>query len=69
MDNGPGISEENQKNLFEPFFTTEHTGTGLGLYLCREICEANKTNIKHIASDHLADNLGTCFSLNFPKVN
>jgi two-component system sensor histidine kinase PilS (NtrC family) len=68
MDNGPGISKEHQKNLFEPFFTTEHTGTGLGLYLCREICEANKASIKHIASDHLADNLGTCFSLNFAKV-
>jgi two-component system sensor histidine kinase PilS (NtrC family) len=69
MDNGAGISEENQKNLFEPFFTTEHSGTGLGLYLCREICEANKASIKHIASDHLAENLGTCFSLNFAKVN
>ena len=68
MDNGAGISEENQKNLFEPFFTTEHTGTGLGLYLCREICEANKASIKHIASDHLAENLGTCFSLDFSRV-
>ena len=68
MDNGAGISEENQKKLFEPFFTTEHTGTGLGLYLCREICEANKASIKHISSDHLAGDLGTCFSLNFAKV-
>jgi two-component system sensor histidine kinase PilS (NtrC family) len=68
MDNGSGISKEHQKNLFEPFFTTEHTGTGLGLYLCREICEANEASIKHIASDHLAENLGTCFSLNFAKV-
>jgi len=68
MDNGPGISEDNQKKLFEPFFTTEHTGTGLGLYLCREICEANKASIKHIASGHLAEDLGTCFSLNFAKV-
>jgi two-component system sensor histidine kinase PilS (NtrC family) len=67
MDNGPGISKEHQKNLFEPFFTTEHTGTGLGLYLCREICEANNASIKHIVSDHLAENLGTCFSLNFAK--
>jgi two-component system sensor histidine kinase PilS (NtrC family) len=68
MDNGPGISKEHQKNLFEPFFTTEHTGTGLGLYLCREICEANNARIKHLASDPLAENLGTCFSLNFAKV-
>lgn len=69
MDNGPGISEENQKNLFEPFFTTEHSGTGLGLYLCKEICEANKARIKHIPSKYLADNLGTCFKLSFSKVN
>jgi two-component system sensor histidine kinase PilS (NtrC family) len=69
IDNGAGISEENQKNLFEPFFTTEHSGTGLGLYLCREICEANKAHIKHIASDHLADITGTCFCISFAKVN
>ncbi|MGK0248116.1 MAG: two-component system sensor histidine kinase PilS (NtrC family) [Oleispira sp.] len=68
MDNGPGISKEHQKNLFEPFFTTEHTGTGLGLYLCREICAANNASIKHLASDQSAKNLGTCFSLNFAKV-
>jgi two-component system sensor histidine kinase PilS (NtrC family) len=68
MDNGSGISEDNQKNLFEPFFTTEHSGTGLGLYLCREICEANKASIKYIASDHLDEYLGTCFSLNFASV-
>ena len=69
MDNGAGISTENQKNLFEPFFTTEHTGTGLGLYLCREICEANKANIKHISSEHLIDIAGTCFCINFAKVS
>jgi len=69
IDNGAGINTENQKNLFEPFFTTEHTGTGLGLYLCREICEANKANIKHIASEHLIDITGTCFCINFAKVS
>lgn len=69
MDNGAGISEENQKNLFEPFFTTEHSGTGLGLYLCREICEANQSHIKHIASNHLDDITGTCFCINFTKVD
>ena len=69
MDNGAGISAENQKNLFEPFFTTEHSGTGLGLYLCREICEANQSHIKHIASNHLDDITGTCFCINFAKVD
>lgn len=36
-DTGPGISPEDQKHLFEPFFTTRPDGTGLGLALCREI--------------------------------
>lgn len=38
-DNGPGIAEELQEQVFEPFFSTkkEGEGTGLGLYLCRNI--------------------------------
>lgn len=69
VDNGSGISEENQKNLFEPFFTTEHSGTGLGLYLCREICEANEAHIKYIPNTKITENMGSCFCLNFAKVN
>ena len=36
-DTGPGISAEDSRHLFEPFFTTRPEGTGLGLALCREI--------------------------------
>lgn len=39
-DNGPGIEESHREKIFEPFFTTRRTGTGLGLYLCREILES-----------------------------
>ena len=41
IDNGAGVSAENQLHLFEPFFTTESSGTGLGLYVARELAQAN----------------------------
>jgi len=34
--------------LFEPFFTTFSSGTGLGLYIAREICEANGASLDYI---------------------
>ncbi|KZZ68289.1 PAS domain-containing sensor histidine kinase, partial [Oleiphilus sp. HI0128] len=48
IDQGEGVSEENSHHLFEPFFTTESQGTGLGLYLSREICEANQAHLDYI---------------------
>ncbi|MFV1872080.1 MAG: sensor histidine kinase [Oleiphilus sp.] len=48
IDQGPGISSDNCKHLFEPFFTTESQGTGLGLYLSREICEANQAQLDYL---------------------
>lgn len=47
IDYGAGISDENGKHLFEPFFTTENTGSGLGLYICKELCEANQAIISY----------------------
>jgi two-component system sensor histidine kinase PilS (NtrC family) len=41
MDDGAGIDTETAQKLFEPFFTTDSGGTGLGLYIARELCEAN----------------------------
>lgn len=41
IDKGPGIPEENQTEMFVPFYTTRHDGTGLGLYLARSLCESN----------------------------
>lgn len=40
-DNGKGISPEVRNHLFEPFYTTEKQGTGLGLYVARELAHAN----------------------------
>ena len=36
---GPGITPDVERYLFEPFFSTRSRGTGLGLYICRELCE------------------------------
>ena len=48
IDNGPGVSASSQGHLFEPFFTTEAKGTGLGLYLARELCAANEAALEYV---------------------
>ena len=42
LDRGPGIPEGVAAQLFRPFFTTSEHGTGLGLYIARELCRANQ---------------------------
>jgi two-component system, NtrC family, sensor histidine kinase PilS len=46
-DDGPGIAAASRVHLFEPFFTTESRGTGLGLHLARELCTANGATIRY----------------------
>jgi two-component system sensor histidine kinase PilS (NtrC family) len=41
QDDGPAISSEVRSHLFEPFYTTSSKGTGLGLYMARELCMSN----------------------------
>ena len=50
IDDGPGIPAEYRAHLFEPFFTTVATGTGLGLYIAREVCEANEASLDFVES-------------------
>ncbi len=45
-DDGGGISEAVSSHLFEPFFTTEESGTGLGLYIGRELADANGAKLQ-----------------------
>ena len=48
VDDGAGVPPESRFKLFEPFFTTYPGGTGLGLHLAREICEANGAMLEYI---------------------
>jgi len=47
-DDGPGLPPEHQGKLFEPFFTTDAQGTGLGLFLARELAEANHAVLSYV---------------------
>ena len=44
-DNGPGIPESNMARIFEPFFTTHKQGSGLGLYIARQLCDVNQAEL------------------------
>ena len=52
-----------QATIFEPFFTTKSSGTGLGLYIAREICESSQAQLDYL---DLADE-GSCFRITFPE--
>jgi len=48
VDDGPGVPRDLQAQLFEPFFTTFSAGTGLGLYIARELAAANRATLEYI---------------------
>ena len=50
IDDGEGVPTHLRQQLFEPFFTTYSSGTGLGLYLAREMCAANGAMLEYVAS-------------------
>jgi two-component system sensor histidine kinase PilS (NtrC family) len=47
IDNGSGVAFGDQAKLFEPFFTTMSEGSGMGLYLCKELCEINNADLDY----------------------
>ncbi len=47
IDWGRGVPAEIQDQIFEPFFTTTPKGTGLGLYIARELCEGNGATLDY----------------------
>lgn len=58
-DNGQGVSEKIQQHLFEPFHSDRLGGTGLGLYLARELCQANGARLNYLPDER-------CFRISFP---
>ena len=61
IDNGDGIPANLTSRLFEPFNTTSVKGTGLGLFMCRELSQANGSKLEYIK----LKNKGSCFRLSF----
>ena len=47
LSDGPAITPEVERRLFEPFFSTRSRGSGLGLYICRELCERYGASIEY----------------------
>ncbi len=48
MDGGRGIDNVTADKIFEPFYTARSGGTGLGLYISRELCELNRATLVYL---------------------
>ena len=69
-DNGSGITEENQAKIFNPFFSTKETGSGLGLSIVRKIVEGHKGEIwieRNQEKPHHGEGSGTRVMIKLPK--
>ncbi len=60
MDNGSRIEEQTVNHLFEPFFTTSTTGTGLGLYISKELAELNQAKLSYAITDDNKSSFKLC---------
>ncbi len=65
LNDGPPVARESVHHLFEPFFTMTTGGTGLGLYIARELCEANGATLEY----RQPAKGGACFRIVFGDQN
>jgi two-component system sensor histidine kinase PilS (NtrC family) len=68
FDDGPGVTPESRGALFEPFYTTHARGTGLGLYIAREFCLANRSDLGYGGRRELDGSIRTGFEVRFARV-
>jgi len=61
-DSGRGIAEEDERHIFEPFFSRKKQGLGIGLYLTKKIVEAHEGKIEVQSKA----GLGTTFLIQIP---
>lgn len=62
-DSGPGLDEEQQNRVFEPFFSTKETGTGLGLSVVAHVADAHGGSV---VGENCPEG-GAAFTLRFPR--
>lgn len=59
-DEGRGISQKIQDNIFEPFFSTLRSELGMGLFIAKELCEMNQSQLTYVETQ-----TGCCFAVHF----
>jgi two-component system sensor histidine kinase PilS (NtrC family) len=61
LDRGPGVPPDIAEHIFEPFYTSDPRGTGLGLFIARELCECNRARLSYAPRPQG----GSCFRIEF----
>ncbi len=64
-DNGPGLPADMEQDIFEPFYTTKEAGTGLGLFSCRRIVQADHDGVIEYESE---PDQATTFTVRLPAI-
>jgi len=63
-DTGAGVPEKIRNHIFDPFFSTQRTGNGMGLFIAKDLCEINQARLSLDASKH-----GCCFAITLNQSN
>jgi two-component system sensor histidine kinase PilS (NtrC family) len=61
VDEGPGVPDDKLQQVFDPFFTTDDQGSGLGLYISKELCEINQASLRFRRTEEGK----SCFRIDF----